>query len=94
MFIAEYSGYSDGAAAFGRARRCLAVVFPALPSRTDGVRSARARCAVSKGAVLDVDKLAEAARSVAGWIGTGQLHRVREARATLLHSGGGAKTLA
>ena len=76
MFAAKSSSYSIDAAAFSRARHCLAVVFRALPSHRDGVVDARVRCAVSIGAVLDADKLAEDLRGVAVWIGAGQLHRV------------------
>ena len=88
---------SVGAAAFSRARHCLAVVFRALPSHRDGVGNARVRGAVSKGAVLEADKLAEDLQGVTVWLGAGQLHRVLEAQATFLHRGGGAtfsKTLA
>ena len=47
--------------------------------------------------MLEADKLAWSLRSVAVWIGAGQLHRVLATQATLLPSGGGAtfsKTLA
>ena len=67
--VANSSCFSIGAAAFYRARHCLAVVFCALPSRTDGVGNARVRCAVSKGAVLDADKPAKDLRGVAVSIG-------------------------
>ena len=79
MFIAKPSCLSDRAAAFSRARHCPAVVFLALPSNRDGVGDARVQGAVSKGAVLDADKLAEDLRGLAVWIGAGQLHRVLEA---------------
>ena len=88
---------SVGAAAFGRARHCLAAVFRALPSRRGGVGNARVGCAVSKGAVLEADKLAEDLRGVAVWISAEWLHRVLAAQATFLSSGSGAtfsKTLA
>ena len=97
MFIAYSSGYCDAAAAFRRARHCLAVVFLALPSYTGGVVDARVQGAVSIGAVLEADKPAEDLRGLAVWIGAGQLHRVLAAQATFLHSRGGAtfsKTLA
>ena len=97
MFCAKPSCFSDAAAAFHRARHCPAVVFPALPSHRDGVGDARVQGAVSIGAVLDADKLAEDLRGLAVWISAGQLHRVLEAQATFLHRGGGAtfsKTLA
>ena len=94
---AQSSRCSNGGAAFHRARHCLAVVFPALPSNRDGVVDARVQGAVSIGAALDADKLAEDLRGVAVRIGAGQLHRVLAAQATFLHRGGGAtfsKTLA
>ena len=97
MFAAKSACFGVGAAAFHRARHCLAVVFLALPSNRDGVVDARVQGAVSIGAVLDADKLAEDLRGLAVWIGAGQLHRVLEAQATFLHRGGGAtfsKTLA
>ena len=97
MLLANPSCKSDGGAAFHRARHCLAVVFPALPSHRDGVVDARVQGAVSIGAVLDADKLAEDLQAVAVWLGAGQLHRVLGAQATFLHRGGGAtfsKTLA
>ena len=97
MCIAHTSCFRVGAAAFHRARHCLAVVLRALPSHGDGVVDARVQGAVSIGAVLDADKLAEDLRGLAVWIGAGQLHRVLEAQATFLHRGGGAtfsKTLA
>ena len=90
MFSAKPSRCSVGAAAFDRARHCLAVVFPALPSHSDGVVGARVQGAVSVGAVLDADKLAEDLRGLAVWIGAGQLHRVLAAQAAFLHRGGGA----
>ena len=46
MFSAKPPCLRDAAAAFSRARHCLAVVFPALPSRTDGVGNARVGGAV------------------------------------------------
>ena len=52
MFIAKTPCYRVGAAAFCRARHCLAAVFLALPSYTDGVGNALVRCAVSIGAVV------------------------------------------
>ena len=97
MFRAKPSCFSDAAAAFGRASYCLAVVLQAFSSHSGGVVDARVRCAVSPGAVLDADKLAEDLRGVAVWIGAGQLRRVLEAQAAFLHRGGGAtfsKTLA
>ena len=76
-------------------------MFRALPSHCDCVGKARVRCAVSKGAVLDADKLAGGLRGAAVWIGAGRLRgvldRVLEAQLTSLLSGGGAtfsKTLA
>ena len=84
MFIAKPSCYRVGAAAFHRARHCPAVVLLALPSNRDGVGDARVQGAVSKGAVLEADKLAEDLRGVAVWIGAGQLHRVLGAQATLV----------
>ena len=90
MFVAEPPSFSDDAAAFHRARHCPAVVLRALPSNRDGVVDARVQSAVSIGAVLDADKLAEDLRGVAVWIGAGQLHRVLEAQSTFLHRGGGA----
>ena len=97
MFGAKPASFSGGAAAFHRARHRLAVVLRALPSNRDGVGDARVQGAVSIGAVLDADKLAEDLRGLAVWISAGQLHRVLEAQATFLHRGGGAtfsKTLA
>ena len=97
MFTTNSSSCSVGAAAFHRARHCLAVVLRALPSNRDGVVDARVQGAVSIGAVLDADKLAKDLRGLAVWIGAGQLHRVLAAQATFLHRGGGAtfsKTLA
>ncbi len=97
MFTAKPSCYGVGAAAFSRTRHCPAVVLPTLPSNRDGVVDARVQGAVSIGAVLDADKLAKDLRGVAVWIGAGQLHRVLEAQATFLPSGGSAtfsKTLA
>ena len=97
MFTAKPSCLSNAAAAFGRARHYLAVVLLALPSHRDGVGNARVRGAVSKGAVLDADKLAKSLRGVAVWIVAGQLHLVLAAQTTFLHRGGGAtfsKTLA
>ena len=97
MFLANSSCFGDAAAAFHRARHCPAVVLRALPSNRDGVVDARVQGAVSIGAVLDADKLAEDLRGLAVWIGAGQLHRVLAAQATFLLSGGGAtfsKTLA
>ena len=90
MFTAKPSCYSIGAAAFDGARHCPAVVFLALPSNRDGVVDARVQGAVSIGAVLDADKLAEDLRGVAVWIGARQLHRVLAAQAAFLHRGGGA----
>ena len=72
-------------------------MFRALSSHTDGVGNARVRGAVSKGAVLDADKLATDPRGVAVWIAAGQLRRVLAAQATFHLSGGGttfSKTLA
>ena len=60
------------------------------PSHTDGAGDARVRCAVSIGAVLDADHLANESRGLAAWIGAGQFHHVLETQATLLPSGGGA----
>ena len=97
MCITKPLSLSHVAAAFCRARHCLAVVFLALPSHRHSVGNARGRRAVSKGAVLDADKPAKDLRGLAVWIGTGQLHRVLAAQATFLPSGGGAtfsKTLA
>ena len=97
MFTADPSCSRVGAAAFGRARHCLAVVFLALSSQTNGGGNASVRRAVSKGAVPEADKLAADLRGVTVWIGAGQLRRVLAAEATFLHSGGGAtflKTLA
>ena len=97
MFCAKPACFTNVDAAFGRACHCLAVVFPTLPSNRDGVGDARIRGAVSKGAVLDADELAEDLRGLAVWIGAGQLHRVLAAQAAFLHRGGGAtfsKTLA
>ena len=65
MFTAKSSCPRIGAAAFHRARHCLAVVFLALPSHSDGLGNARVRGAVSKGAVLDADKLARDLQGVA-----------------------------
>ena len=90
MFTANPSCFSVGVAAFGRACHRPAVVLRALPSNRDGVGDARVQGAVSIGAVLEADKLAEHLRGLAVWIGAGQLHRVLEAQAALLHSGGGA----
>ena len=90
MFVAKPACSSVGAAAFHRARHCLAVVFLAFSSRTDGVGNARVRGAVSKGAVLDADKLAKDLRGLAVWIGAGKLHRVLAAQATFLNRGDGA----
>ena len=90
VLIAHPPSCSVRPAAFHRAHHCPAVVFRALPLYTDGVVDARVRCAVSIGAVLDADKLAEDLRGLAVWIGAGQLHRVLEAQATFLHRGGGA----
>ena len=90
MFSAEPSSLSNGCAAFGTARHCLAVVFRALPSRTDGAGNARVRCAVSIGAVLEADKPANDLQGLAVWIGAGQLHRVLAAHAAFLRRGGGA----
>ena len=73
---------------------CRAVMFPALPSRTDGVGDARVRCAVSIGAVLEADKPAEDLRGLAVRNGAGQLHRVLEAQAAFIHSRGGAIAIA
>ena len=78
------------AAAFRRARHCLAVVFLALPSHSAGVVDARVRCAVSIGAVLEADKPATDLRGVAVWISAGHLYAVLEAHATLRLSRGGA----
>ena len=97
MFRAKPLCFSNAAAAFCRACRCLAVVRLALSSHSDGVVDARVRGAVSKGAVLDADKLAIDLRGLAVWVGAGQLRRVLAAQATFLHRGGGAtfsKTLA
>ena len=97
MFIAKPACLGNITAAFCRARHCPAVVLLALPSNRDGVGDARVQGAVSIGAVLDADKLAEDLRGLAVWIGAGQLHRVLEAQAAFLHRGGGAtfsKTLA
>ena len=65
-------------------------MFLALPSNRDGVGDARVQGAVSIGAVLDADKLAEDLRGVAVWIGAGQLHSVLEAQATRDLCWGGA----
>ena len=97
VFVAKPLCFTNVAAAFHRARHCLAVVLRALSSNRDGVGNARVQGAVSIGAVLHADKLAEDLRGLAVWIGAGQLHRVLAAQATFLHRGGGAtfsKTLA
>ena len=90
MFSAKPPCSGNVAAAFGRARHCLAVVFRALAPHSAGVGNARVRCAVSKGAMLDADKLPKDLRRVAVWIGAGQLHRVLAAQASCLRRGGGA----
>ena len=69
VFIAHSPSFSVGAATFDRARHRPAVVFPALPSYTDGVVDARVQGAVSIGAVFDADKPAKDLRGVAVWIG-------------------------
>ena len=74
MFHTKPSCYSVGAAAVHRARHCLAIVLRAVSSHRDGIVRACVRCAVSKGAVLEADKLAKDFRGVAVWIGAGQLH--------------------
>ena len=71
MFAAKPSCFINVAAAFHRARCCAAVVLPALASHRDGVVDARVQGAVSKGTVLDADKLAENLRGLAVWIGAG-----------------------
>ena len=71
MFTAKPSSYRVGAATFHRARHCPAVVLRALSSNRDGVADARVQGAVSIGAVLDADKLAEDLRGLAVWIGAG-----------------------
>ena len=76
MLTAHPSRLRNGGAAFHRAHRCLAVVFPTLSSHSDGVVHARFRGAASIGAVLDADKLAKDLRGLAVWIGAGQLRRV------------------
>ena len=90
MLAAKPSSLSVNAAAFHRARHCSAVVFLALSSNRDGVVDARVQCAVSKGAVLDADKLAEDLRGLAVWIGAGQLRTVLDAQSTFLPSGRGS----
>ena len=82
MWTATPSSSRVGGTAFHRARHCPAVVFRALPSNRDGVVDARVQGAVSIGAVLEADKLAEDLRGVAVWIGAGQLHN----RAAFLHA--------
>ena len=71
MCSAKTSCLSVGSAAVHRARHCLAVVFFALPSRTDGDRNARVRGAVSIGAVLQAEKLANDLRGLAVRLGAG-----------------------
>ena len=90
MLAAKPSCYCDVAAAFDRARYCPAVVHRALPSYTDGVVDARVQGAVSIGAVLDADKLAEDLRGLAVWIGAGQLRFVLEALPPSFYSKVGA----
>ena len=72
MITAYPSCFRVGVTAFGRVSCCR--VLETLPSHSDG--DARVRCAVSKGAVFLADKLTKGLRSVAVWIGAGQLHRL------------------
>ena len=92
MRIANAFGLSDIATTFSRALQCLVVVLPTFTPGSVGVGDARVRCAVPKGTMLDADKVAKHLRSVAGWIGAGQLYRVLEAQATSLLRIGAATT--
>ena len=80
MLAADTSCFSVGTAAFNRTSHRLAVVLPAFSPGSVSVGDARVRCAVSKGTMLDADKVAKHLRGVAGRIGAGQLHAVLAAK--------------
>ena len=67
---------------------CRASSF--FPPGSVGVGDARVRCAVSKGTMLDTDKVAKDLRGVAGWISAGQLRFVLTAMPAYFHRIAGA----